>query len=180
MLLPTEDPLHHALAANTALTSSRMLGLPGTCKFRSLTEDAVGDRELTRHDGPFVSHQVFTLPCDHMCRQARESRPRALGRADRLHRFIIKAEVSSRLNGQLAACILEREAAAGGAEVSKTNVGGFQSEPTLFEEATGPLHELHTIASLALEEISADHTDPDSATRPESGAVHPACTQLTF
>lgn len=160
-LLPLEqEELHQALLAPT----SRALGLPPSCSFKALVprqrSHAIVDAAI------FSTHSSMRIPCDTMCQASR--RARTLGRSHSIHRFRITPTLASDLNERLRAWALQLEQTTGG--VSKTNVGGFQSAPDIFDNTTNPaVRTLHGIISAAIEELGLEEGYQLEARRPAPG-----------
>ena len=116
----------------------------------------------------FERHTSLSIPCDHMCQTTRASRG-TLGRSHTVHRFRLLTSVASGLNQDLRAWALQQEQNAEG--VAKTNVGGFQSAPDIFDDASSQpaVRTLHGIVSAAMEELDLASQYPNEARRPAPG-----------
>ena len=153
-----EEGLRQALLAPT----SRALCLPSTADFTMLSlRHGMIRQPVPSSTDLFDAHALVAIPCDQMCPQARELNKRlpSLGRCHSLHRFVVRQDIAAEINQQLVEWVLQREA--GGTEVAKTNVGGWQSHPTCFDNgANAPcLHRLHVIASAAMDELQGARND---------------------
>ena len=185
------DPwLHRALLALDT-TPAASLALQPSARFRRL-RPAASNVELTAVDGPFATHTTYELPVD-------TGDPLI----DVLHRFQLRERVLQPLNAALVSWSLERErlakaceerlvhappGAGSDASMSKTNVGGYQSYPDVFDDSyVSPkdpdddtewfraARELRRVVNEAMDELGdqVQFDAEDEAHRPDRAAAVP-------
>jgi hypothetical protein len=178
-------PLRDVLRA----TLSRLLGLPDSATFEPLLPAAT--HIAVNASNVFDTHASYRVPCDYQC-QAAQGRGRSMyGRVDIVHCLTLQPTVANPLIEALRSWALTKEELAkasvndpgpsSDAGVSKTNWGGFQSYPDLFErhedatvhQALEPCRQLHVIASHAMDELGPEQY-LDDLVRPNVGELHPA------
>lgn len=132
-------------------SDSRSCALPISSDFAPLRSQPSQERLSDGAKDLFSSHIAHRIAFDRAATRAkqRESASEATGSSlhATLHRFTLNSQLAERLNAGLAELALRMEAAAPSTEpapndraaalpVLKSNRGGFQSEPVLFEDAS--------------------------------------------
>ena len=156
--------------------SRESTGVIEAAPFASL-DPCARDVPLTSRTGKarFAAHTAYAIRIDHTCstRLASQSPTSSASAseyapfAQEVHRFNLPSSFAALLNGRLAEWALGKErqaahlmaaggAAGGAAGVQKTNVGGYQSAPDIFEAPydVSALAEVHELLTIALGEVS--------------------------
>ena len=184
---------------STLLIGKGSMKLPDTSTFEPLLPQATNVRLSVAAQNSLSTHTTYELPCE----RERVGAPRGLQLMDVVHRFTLRRCIASPLNESLLELAERKEQAAAECEmrlvhippgpgsnagVVKTNKGGYQSYPDLFEASSPNLcGELRDLVSVALTEVVALELDArghstsyegDESLAPAPGELHEAYAWL--
>mmetsp|Transcript_33033 Transcript_33033/g.107994 ORF Transcript_33033/g.107994 Transcript_33033/m.107994 type:complete len:322 (+) Transcript_33033:121-1086(+) len=185
---------------STLLIGKGSMKLPDTSTFEPLLPQATNVRLSVAAQNSLSTHTTYELPCE---RERVGDPPRGLQLMDVVHRFTLRRCIASPLNESLLELAERKEQAAAECEmrlvhippgpgsnagVVKTNKGGYQSYPDLFEANSPNLcGELRDLVSVALTEVVALELDArghstsyegDEWLAPAPGELHEAYAWL--